>query len=338
MTATLGVRSLSRRGFLGQFAGAGCVGLISGLGSAAAGIAVSPDRQVDALVAEAMESQRIAGLSVAVVSRGVILKEAGYGSADIERNAFMRPDTVLRIASISKQFIASAIMLLVEGNQVSLDDAITTYLHNPPVAWRRISVRQLLTHTSGLVREAPGYDPRQMVSDARIIASGYDVPLQSHPGDRWSYSNLGYWILAEIISVASGMHWTNFIHDRIFRAVGMRDTLPTTAVARGRIVAKGYRWPGNGMRCATLLLCDRAELSCRPCSTSPNGMPHSTAIRSCPEPRAPKCGPLGPSTMATGSTMASDGSCGRRTAGSSYTMAGRTQASSPILFATSMRD
>jgi CubicO group peptidase (beta-lactamase class C family) len=189
-----------------------------------------------------MESQRIAGLSLAVVGRGAILKEAGYGIADIERNAFMRPDTVLRIGSISKQFIASAIMLLVEGNQLSLDDPITTYLHNPPAAWRRISVRQLLAHTSGLVREPPGYDPRQMVRDARIIASGYDVPLQSRPGDRWSYSNLGYWILAEIISVASGMHWANFVHDRIFRPVGMRDTLPTTTVARGRVVARGYRW------------------------------------------------------------------------------------------------
>src|SRR5262245_24163329 len=159
---------VSRRGFLGQLAGAGCLGLLGGVAPAFAGRSSNQGREADALVGEEMAHQHIPGLSLAIVDNGSIVKQDGYGTADRASNKVGLQDTIFRIGSISKQFIASAIMLLVERNQVGLSDPIVRYLRNPPQAWRGITVRHLLTHTAGLVREAPGYNPHRLQADVDV--------------------------------------------------------------------------------------------------------------------------------------------------------------------------
>ncbi len=119
--------------------------------------AAAQSDQVDKYVQAEMQKQHIPELSLVVVRDGKIIKAKGYGLADVELNVPATPETVYRIGSISKQFIATGIMLLAEEGKLSVDDKISKYLDATPDTWRDITIRHLLTHTSGLVREAPGF-------------------------------------------------------------------------------------------------------------------------------------------------------------------------------------
>lgn len=132
---------------------------------------------IDDDVRSAMERQHIRGLALAVIRDGEPVKIKGYGSANIELNAPMTPDSVLKIASVSKQFVATGALLLVSDGKLSLEDPITKFLDNPPESWRAITIRQALSHTGGLTRETPGYDGLKVQSDADVIKSAYVVPL-----------------------------------------------------------------------------------------------------------------------------------------------------------------
>ncbi len=119
-------------------------------------IAARADRADKYITAE-MLKQHIPGLSLAVVRGGKIIKAKGYGRANVELNVAATPETVYRIGSLSKQFIAAGIMLLVQEGKIGVEDKISKYLEGTPANWKEITVHQLLTHTSGLVREAPGF-------------------------------------------------------------------------------------------------------------------------------------------------------------------------------------
>lgn len=190
--------------------------------------AAAQDDDVDAFVRGQLQSQRIPGLSLVVLKAGEVVKAAGYGVADRERGTPATPETVYKIASVSKQFIAAGVMLLVQEGRLGLDDALVRYLEGAPAAWSGITIRHLLTHTAGLVREAPGFAPDRMQSDADVIASAYGVPLRFPPGERWEYSNTGYFALAEVIRVVAGRPWPEFLAGNIFAPAGMRATRTTT--------------------------------------------------------------------------------------------------------------
>ena len=110
--------------------------------------------EIDDYVRGEMEKQHVPGVSLAVLREGEVVKAAGYGMANLELNVPARPDTVYKIGSISKQFIATGIMLLIEDGKLQLDDKITSFLDGAPETWNEITVRHLLTHTSGLARGA----------------------------------------------------------------------------------------------------------------------------------------------------------------------------------------
>ncbi|HEX9287595.1 MAG TPA: serine hydrolase domain-containing protein, partial [Thermoanaerobaculia bacterium] len=97
-----------------------------------------------------MSKRRIPGLSLAVVEGGRLRKARGYGLADIELRVPATPDTVYQIGSMTKQFTAAGIMLLLQAGKTSLGDTIHKYLPDLPVAWRGVTLRHLLTHTSGI--------------------------------------------------------------------------------------------------------------------------------------------------------------------------------------------
>src|SRR5262245_706358 len=154
---------------------------------------------VDTYLRAEMANQRLPGLAVAVLRDGKPVSVRTLGVANIELGSPVTRDTVFKIGSVSKQFIAAGIMLLVRDGKVRLDDPLAKYFEDAPEAWKPITVRQLLSHTSGLVRESPGFDGLKAQSDADVIRKAYDVPLQSAPGEKWAYCNLGYFILAETI-------------------------------------------------------------------------------------------------------------------------------------------
>jgi CubicO group peptidase (beta-lactamase class C family) len=175
-----------------------------------------------------MTRQKIPAVSVAVVKNGKTVLAEGYGLANVELNVPAKADTVFKIGSVSKQFLATGIMLLVQQGRVTLDDKISKYLDGTPETWGVITVRHLLTHTSGIVREAPGFDPFKVQSDADVIKTAYPLPLRFQPGEKWEYCNVGYFILAEIIRKTSGKPWEDFLKEQVFAPLEMNATRTTT--------------------------------------------------------------------------------------------------------------
>ena len=197
------------------------------------------DKTDDFVTAE-LKRQNIPGLSLAIVKDGKIIKAAGYGVANIKLNTAATPETVYKIASVSKQFIATGIMLLVQEGRLGLDDPVSKYLEGTPATWKAITVRHLLTHTSGLVREAPGFDPFKIQSDADVIKSAYPLPLRFAPGIKGEYSNLGYFALAEIMRKVSGRPWIEYLSEMVFKPAGMQTTYPTNTKVSLPNMAQGY--------------------------------------------------------------------------------------------------
>lgn len=200
---------------------------------------------VDTYLRAEMANQRLPGVAVAVLRDGKPTSVRTLGLANIELNAPVTRDTAFKIGSVSKQFIATGIMLLVRDGKVRLDDAVNTYLDDAPSAWSAITLRHLLTHTSGLVRESPGFDGLKIQTDAEVIRQAYDVPLQSAPGQKWSYCNLGYFILAEVIHKASGRPWPEFMTERVFKPLGMSATRTTDSLEIVPNRASGYLFRDN---------------------------------------------------------------------------------------------
>ena len=201
---------------------------------------IAQEDRVDDFIKRQMEIQKISGLSVAVLREGKIVKAQGYGFANRSINLPVTAETVFRIGSISKQFIATGIMLLVQENRLRVEDPISKYLEGIPATWSDITIRHLLTHTSGLGREAPGYDRMKNQSDADVIRTAHPVPLRFAPGDKWEYSNLGYTVLAEIIRSVTGRAWTEFLNEKVFQPCGMTSTYPVNTTERLPNRAVGY--------------------------------------------------------------------------------------------------
>jgi CubicO group peptidase (beta-lactamase class C family) len=201
--------------------------------------------KIDDFIRAEMQKHHVPGLSLAVVKDGKIVKVEGYGLADVKQKVAARPETIFKIGSVSKQFIATGIMLLVQDGQLRLEDPINKYLEGPPSAWKAITIRHLLTHTSGLVREAPGFDPFKIQSDADVIRTAYPLPLRFAPGEKWEYCNVGYFALAEIIRKVSGRPWTDFLEERVFKPSGMTTTRPTNTSERLASRALGYAGDQN---------------------------------------------------------------------------------------------
>jgi len=204
--------------------------------------------KVDDYVKAEMQKQRIPGLSLAVVKEGKVIKAEGYGLANVEHNVPARPETVYKIASVSKQFIATGIMLLVQEGKIGLDDKVGKYLDGTPESWSGVTIRHLLTHTSGIVREGPDFDPFKDQKDFDVIKSAYPLPLRFTTGEKYEYCNVGYFSLAEIIARISGKSWGDFMNERVFAPLGMTATRPTSFSAIVPNRASGYEWRDDKMQ------------------------------------------------------------------------------------------
>ncbi len=203
---------------------------------------------IDDYIAKQMQRQQIPGLSLAVVQDGRTLKLQGYGFADLELKAAVTPDTVFEIGSMTKQFVAVAIMTLVEQGKVGLDDSPAKYLPDLPSAWRAVTIRQLLTHTSGIpdFEEVLGYGAYRIPTTAeQLIAKVADRPMDFPPGTGWHYSNTGYYLLGLIVEKASGEPYVTVIEKRILGPAGMTRTRSSTPaeIIAGR--ASGYALEGG---------------------------------------------------------------------------------------------
>ena len=183
--------------------------------------------RVDEYLKSEMTKRHIPGLSVAVVQDGKVVKEQGYGLANLESSVPATPDTVYLLASMSKQFTAAGILLLVRDGKVGLDDTVGKYLDGLPKTWRGVTVRQLLNQTSGIPEWNPDSDKDPLLKTytlAEIARRAAVKPLAFAPGTRFEYSNTNYTLLAGIIEKASGGPYGDFLRARIFGPLGMTKT------------------------------------------------------------------------------------------------------------------
>lgn len=200
--------------------------------------------QVDNYVRTILAERHAPGVAVAVIKSGKVVKLKGYGLASVEFQVPVTAETVFEIGSVSKQMTAAGIMLLVEEGKVRLDERISAYLPNTPDAWKDVTVRHLLTHTSGVksYSSLDGFELSRRVKIDGFIKQLAPHPLEFVPGERNTYSNSGFNLLAYIIETQSGKPYMQFMRERIFAPLGMTKTadrdpqfiIPNRAV--------GYEW------------------------------------------------------------------------------------------------
>lgn len=211
--------------------------------------------KVDEYVNAAARVHRFSG-TILLAREGRPVVSRGYGMANFELGVANTPKTKFRIGSLTKQFTAMGIMVLQERGRLSVNDSICKYIAQCPQAWQDITIHQLLTHTSG-IREylrLPEFQQRAVPLPVNAVIEALKTkPLDFKPGERFGYSNSGYYIAGYIIERASGKTYEAFLQENIFKPLGMSDTgyddrnrvLPNRAAgysleAGGKIVNAAY--------------------------------------------------------------------------------------------------
>jgi D-alanyl-D-alanine carboxypeptidase len=202
----------------------------------ALGVSAQSD-EVDKVVAAEMQRQKIPGVAVAVIRNGKVIKEKGYGLANVELNVPVTSETAFKIGSVSKPIIAIGVMKLVEEGKIGLDDPVGKYFPEAPDT----------CHTSGIIREAPGFDPLKIQPDYDVIKTAFPVPLVFAPGEKYQYCNVGYFSLAEIITRVSGKPWPEYLRELIFKPLNMPATRTTSDFDIIPYRSGAYSLAGNKM-------------------------------------------------------------------------------------------
>jgi len=166
--------------------------------------------------------------SVLVARGNEVIVNKGYGFANLEWDIPNSPTTKFRLGSITKQFTAALVLFLEERGKLKVSDPVKKYMPDAPAAWDKITIFNLLTHTSGIpsFTDFPDYasvepfttTPEQLVKRFR------DKPLDFPPGEKWSYSNSGYVLLGYLIEKISGGSYAKFVQENIFTPLGMKDS------------------------------------------------------------------------------------------------------------------
>jgi CubicO group peptidase (beta-lactamase class C family) len=174
-----------------------------------------------------MKENNIPGALVAVASRGQLLHLKTYGMANVELSVPVRDSTVFEIGSISKQFVTGAVMLLNQENKLGLDDPIHQYLPSLPGDWLGVTIRHLMTHTSGIpdYEEIGTYDVyRFRLTPEEVVKIAHSRPMDFAPGKGYYYSNTGYFILSMIVERIEGQSLGQVLKSRIWTPLGISQT------------------------------------------------------------------------------------------------------------------
>jgi CubicO group peptidase (beta-lactamase class C family) len=191
------------------------------------GRAAEAMQALDAIIQKQVDNSNFAGVVLVVRGEQTLLHKA-YGFASVEQRVVNTTRTSFRIASLTKQFTAAAILLLLERKLLNIDDPIGKHLPDVPSAWRGVTIANLLNHTSGIFNytDAPDYvatmgraaRPEELVERVR------NKPLAFEPGSNWAYSNSNYILLGMIIEKRSGMSYAQFLRKNIFSPLQLSQT------------------------------------------------------------------------------------------------------------------
>lgn len=201
-------------------------------------------RRVDAFIREEMAKQHIPGAAVAVLRNGKVELMDGYGLANVELKIPVTPHSMFQIASTTKPFTAMAILILTEDGKLSLEDKAAKYLPWLPAVYSEVTVRQLLTHTSGVNRDVRTENVDNFTLDEfkkRLAVAS----VSFKPGEKWEYANTGYILLGMIIEAVSGKSYGEFLRQRIFKPLGMKNSSYNETPDKAKNRALGYDWVGN---------------------------------------------------------------------------------------------
>lgn len=180
---------------------------------------------VDVFIQSQMQRRHIPALQIAIIRDGKILKNSTYGTANLENKIPATNESIFSINSITKAFVGVAVMQLAEEGKLKITDPLSLYLDSLPAAWQKLTLQQVLTHTSGL--------PDILDSDEQVMGHGEEavalglvkkLPMEFNPGDKFRYNQTGYVLLGKIITKLSGMPFTRFIEERQFKVSGMKLT------------------------------------------------------------------------------------------------------------------
>ncbi|MEZ6117075.1 MAG: serine hydrolase [Pirellulaceae bacterium] len=224
------------------------------------------DRHVQAF----MQTHRVPGMAVAMTKDGKLVFSQGYGYADVAKQELVQPDSLFRIASISKPITAVAVMQLVQSDRLKLDDCLLDVLDlDDQIAaagdafdplWRKITIRHLLQHRGGWdrdvsfdamfqsVRFAQQMDVPAPADQATVIQAMLQQPLDFEPGQRYAYSNFGYCLLGRIIERISRQDYESYVHDHVLSPIGITNMRIGATRLTGRAVSEvRYYQPGTGV-------------------------------------------------------------------------------------------
>jgi CubicO group peptidase (beta-lactamase class C family) len=198
---------------------------VPALARPAAKPAGGPDNaKIEAFLRDKMLELKIPGMQVAAIQHGKVVFRGAYGVAEVEHSVPVTDKTVWPIHSITKAFVGVAVMQLVEAGKLELDAPVARYLDDLPQDWRAVTIRQLLTHTSGLpdLRAFPADDSRMVDYDEGVTwAKMRAAPVLAAPGETFHYDTLNYILIGKIIDKLSGEPFTRYLAERQFKVAGM---------------------------------------------------------------------------------------------------------------------
>lgn len=214
------------------------------------GVSAQTVADVDAVVQKMIEAKKIPATGVALVRDGKVVLAKGYGAADVEAGTAANENTAFQIASVTKQFTAAGIMLLIEEGKLKLDDTLSKYVPDGSVKWGGVTIRQLLNQISGIPNYTAGGKlvGEKSYTKAEILGLVKDLPLEFEPGTKWAYSNTNYFLLGMVIEKVSGKSYPDFMSERIFKPLGMTSTAVNTSGSKIKNAAAGYELAGGKWR------------------------------------------------------------------------------------------
>lgn len=212
---------------------------------------------VDQAVLQHLQRTKTPGCSVAIVKDGVVVISKGYGLANVETDAPATPETVYRIGSLTKQFTAALVMAHVEKGTIKLDDPIRKHLPDLPEAFEKVTVKQLLNHTSGI----PSYTDllafatmmRNVGSAKTMIEMSAKEKPNFAPGEGWKYNNTGYIVLGELVAKLEGKPWAEALQEKIAKPLGLTNTRASNPDQIVKNRAAGYVPTKDGLANAPFL-------------------------------------------------------------------------------------
>ena len=179
------------------------------------------DSKVDQFVKAEMERQGIPGVAIGIVDHGKVMTR-GYGFANLEHMVPATDQTIFQSGSLGKMFTSTAVMLQVEDGKLSLSDPIAKFFPDAPASWQKITVRNLLNHTSGIPDyTTSAFNYRHDYTEDELAHMAMQLVPEFPAGSRWNYSNTGYALLGFIVHKVSGKFYGDVLAERVFKPLGM---------------------------------------------------------------------------------------------------------------------